>query len=109
MYYKINNEIIYSEIKQDFEEISENDYKDQIMIKLKNSIINNLNIMAYNQIIAVYPIYRQINISNLSQGYTEIDKNNMIAFIENIRNINREKIEIINAINNIEELKKLEF
>ena len=34
-----------------------------------------------------YPIYKQLNITNLLDGYTQKDKDEMIEFINKIRNI----------------------
>ena len=41
---------------------------------------------------SVYPIYKQINITNLLPPYTEQDKEEMIAFINNKRDICRKAI-----------------
>lgn len=52
-----------------------------------------INAKANQLIEEKYPIYKQLNITNLLTPYTEIDRDDMKIFIENIREISNTAIE----------------
>jgi hypothetical protein len=47
--------------------------------------IKSIKDIANQKILEKYPLWKQINISNLLDGYTEADKTEMFDFINNIR------------------------
>lgn len=72
----------------------------------RNRLMSEINMLASSEINKKYPIHKQMNISNLS-GYTQADKDGMLAFILSIRNHNNTLEEQINKAANKEELDKI--
>lgn len=77
--------------------------------ELKGEKIQQLKNNCQNYIYSIYPIYKQLNISNILDGYTEEDKQNMNSFINSNRNIYKEKKELINNANSQEEIDNIDI
>ena len=77
--------------------------------ELKEEKIQQLKNNCQNYIYSVYPIYKQLNISNILDGYTQDDKTKMNSFINSNRNIYKEKKELINNANSQEEIDNIDI
>lgn len=91
-YYEPSKEIIK---RYDLIEITKEEFE-QIVYEINNPPITEeqrvalINSKAGELIEAKYPIYKQLNITNLLTPYTEQDREEMKAFIDAIRNISNE-------------------
>ena len=79
--------------------------------ELKQEKLNFLNSETQKFIYAKYPIYKQLNIINPLNDYTDKDRNTMNEFINSTRNKNHKFVEQINNCTSKEELEliKIEF
>lgn len=75
--------------------------------KLKGEKIQQLKNNCQNYIYSVYPIYKQLDIINPLNDYSIEKKEEMNAFIDENRNICKEKEELIKQAKSNEELKKI--
>lgn len=72
--------------------------------ELKQEKLNFLNNETQKFIYTKYPIYKQLNIINPLNDYSEEDRNNMNEFINSIRSKNHKFVEQINNCTTREEL-----
>ena len=113
MYYKNKENKPYYEPSQsiierdDLVEITEEEFY-QIVHEINNPPITEeqrvtlINSKAGELIEAEYPFYKQLNITNLLTPYTELDREEMKAFIDAIRKIANDSIDNGTVLENID-------
>lgn len=107
-YNTIQGDKYYNETLQLFNsnpELFELETKIEIPLEeLKQEKLNILNSETQKFIYAKYPIYKQLNIINPLNDYTDKDRNTMNEFINEVRSKNHKFIEQINNCISKEEL-----
>lgn len=64
---------------------------------------------ASSEIFSVYPIHKQLNITNAVSGYTTSDRDSMVTFIENVRSKCKSLEQQIDAATSIDQVRNIKW